>query len=171
MKPTLSIEMHTFYTGAIYLKAVMAFHTGHSLMRTLQTWVVETWRQLTLIIINGETGNYQKLNLAQLTANYCSRTERFNQNHSHVHLCLKCTVKKLKRLTFHKPPCSPGLCLAVMAIKQRTALISSDIREDPWHSHVMLASIWQWNRHYFFIDLGQSQLGFLHPIFRMLGEH
>ena len=97
-------------------------HTGHSLMRTLQTWVVETWRQLTLIIINGETGNYQKLNLAQLTANYCSKTERFNQNHSHVHLCLKCTVKKLKRFTFHKPPCSPGLCLAVMAIKQRTAL-------------------------------------------------
>ena len=26
------------------------------------------------------------------------------------------------RFTFHKPPCSPDLCLAVMAIKQRTAL-------------------------------------------------
>ena len=26
MKPTLSYEMHTIYTGAIYLKAVMAFH-------------------------------------------------------------------------------------------------------------------------------------------------
>ena len=26
MKPILSYEMHTIYTGAIYLKAVMAFH-------------------------------------------------------------------------------------------------------------------------------------------------
>ena len=82
---------HQSYTGT---------NTGHSLMRTLQPWVVETWRQLTWIIINEETGNYQKLNLAQFTANYCSRTESFNQNHSHVHLCLKC-VKKLKRFTFH----------------------------------------------------------------------
>ena len=30
MKPTLSYEMHTIYTGAIYLKAVMAFHIKES---------------------------------------------------------------------------------------------------------------------------------------------
>ena len=37
MKPTLSYEMHTVYTGALYLKAVMAFRisnidTGHNII-------------------------------------------------------------------------------------------------------------------------------------------
>ena len=29
MKPTLSYEMHTVYTGALYLKAVMAFRISN----------------------------------------------------------------------------------------------------------------------------------------------
>ena len=83
------------------------------------------------------------------------------------------TGERLQILTFtrHSWPLSIEGSLACHTYSDTGYPFILVISEDPSHSH-QLPRVWQWSCHYTcFYDLGLSRLGFVHPTFRLRGEH